>query len=101
MSKEYGDHVLLKTLDNPPRILFWELDEFLVMLVPVFAGIAIGSLSLMVAGLVLKPVFSKMKRRHKSRSLQHQLYWLLPYSSFQRSGLLKRIPPSHIREVVL
>ena len=102
MARRFDEHVILKTLDNQPRILFWELDEFLVMTVPVMLGIGVGSFLLMISGFIAKPFYSKIKRcNRRRRQLLHTLYWNLPHSTFVQLGALKRLPPSHKRELTL
>lgn len=101
MARRYDQHIILKTLDNSPRILFWDLDEFLVMIAPLFIGMIVGSFLVMVSGILLKPAFSKAKRRFPRGRLQHRMYWLLPTKAFRRFGMIERLPASHIREFIL
>jgi type IV conjugative transfer system protein TraL len=86
-----------KTLDHPSRILFWKLDEFFVMIVPIFLSLALGSL-FMAFGVFLKIPYKKLKKKFSHCSLMHHLYWYLPT---KRLSHLKRLPPSHQRELVL
>jgi type IV conjugative transfer system protein TraL len=94
-------HPIIKTLDNAPRILFWSVDEFIVMFLPLFIGIFLGSLLVMALGIVAKPLYSKLKKRYPKSILRHLAYWTMPRKVFSHAGILKRVPPSHIRKYLL
>lgn len=85
-----------RTLDEPPRIFFWEFDVALVFLV----GIGFGILSSQVLlcallGTIGASAFSKAKSGKHPGYLVHMLYWSLPVNIG-----LKRTPPSYEREFV-
>ena len=92
-------HPTLKTLDNSPRVLFWEVDEFLSLSVPLFLGIALGSLLLAISGIFLKQIYSKIKRKMPFGYFIHRIYWMFPTRSLR--GVIKTLPPSHQREYIL
>ncbi|MFQ5729705.1 MAG: type IV conjugative transfer system protein TraL [Waddliaceae bacterium] len=94
-------NLIYKTLDNSPRVLFWTIDEFAVLAVPVFLGVLMGSLLVMSLGLVLRAIYTKLKKRCPKGTLMHRLYWRLPQKAFNRAGILKRIPGSHHRKFLL
>jgi len=87
---------IFRTLDNPSRMLFWTLDEFFIMMIPIFLSIALGNL-LIALGVLIKIPYNKMKRQF-STSLLHYAYWYLPTKHMR---YLKRMPPSHQRELIL
>jgi conjugal transfer pilus assembly protein TraL len=63
-------------LDDPAQMLFWEVDEFLILCVFFGLGIAAGQLSLMVlASLVLVRVYRKVRDRRANGFLIHLVYW--------------------------
>lgn len=92
---------IYKTLDNVPRFLFWTFDEFLLLAIPVFLGLLVGSFLLMALGFALRPIYKRMKKKYKRGSMMHALYWRLPKRAFKQMGILKRIPGSHYRKLVL
>lgn len=92
---------IIKTLDNMPRFFFWGMDEFILMVTPFFIGILLGSVLLMILGIVLKPFYTKLKRRYPNGFLKHKLYWNIPKSVFSKMGIFKKLPPSHYRDLVL
>ena len=89
---------IYNTLENTPRILFWELDEFISFALPLFSSILFSSLLLIPLALVSKYLYKKIKRRHSKVALIHLLYWYLPSYAF--SGRLKGIPESHKRDFI-
>ena len=90
-------HQTFKTLDNPSRILFWQMDEFFVMVVPMFLSIALGSF-LIALGVLIKIPYNKLKKKFSPCSLLHYTYWYLPTTHMKH---LKKMPPSHQRELLL
>jgi len=95
------DYIVIKTLDNTPRVLFWGVDEFLILVVPIFLGVLLGSFLVMTLGPVLKTLYTKSTKRFARGALKHKLYWMLPRQAFRGVGILKKIPPSHLRDLVL
>jgi type IV conjugative transfer system protein TraL len=89
---------IYKTLDNTPRMFFWEIDEFFLMIVPLFIGIMIGSLLLMPSGLFLKWLYCRLKRRYPRGIIKHKFYSALPTSFFVMLGIYKGLPQSHKRK---
>ncbi len=89
---------LFKTLDNPSRLLFWEIDDFLCFVVPIFLGLSFDSLYLILTALPLKLMYSRLKKKFPYGQYKHQLYWHLPTHTIK---YLKHLPPSHQREYLL
>lgn len=89
---------IYKTMNNTPRMLFWGIDEFLIMAVPFFIGLLIGSIAVMLCGFVLKGFYRRTKKRYPKGMIRHSLYRNLPDWIFKRIGVFKRLPPSHKRD---
>ena len=81
-------------LDDPARILFWTLDESMVLMGPMICGFMC---SMFVTGIGLGIWaylgWKKLKTSGKVELIQFALYWYLP--SFCLN--LKDTPPSHQR----
>jgi type IV conjugative transfer system protein TraL len=92
---------VIKTLDNMPRLIFWPIDDVLIVIVPFFVGLCVSSFLIMLSGLVLKIFYKKIKRRYPRGAFLHRMYWSLPKSAFQMAGILKQIPASHQRDFTL
>ena len=89
---------VFKTLDNMPRMIFWGVDEFVIMAAPFFIGLLFGSVFMMLSGLVLKKFYCRWKKRYPRGLIMHALYWNLPTRAFIRFGVFKRLPHSHVRD---
>jgi type IV conjugative transfer system protein TraL len=92
------ERAIYNTLENAPRSLFWEIDDFLSFAVPVFLSIALNSFLCLVLALLSKKLYSRLKKRGSRGSLIHFLYWRLPKNAF--FGQLKALPPSCERELL-
>ena len=95
------ENILINTLDNPTRILFWEVDGFLVVIIPFFVGMALSSLLIMITGFFLISPYRKLKKMYPRGSLKRKCYWNLPHHVFEKSGKFKGFPPSYERELLL
>ena len=88
-------HKLFNNLDNPTRILFWTFPEALVILGPLFVGMATGygftSLTVSILGFYSMRAW---ERRGGKQNLNALFYWYLPHNKAK----LKVTPPSYIRE---
>ncbi len=69
---------VLAHLDRPVRLLFWSIDELIVMMLPFLIGIFSGSFTVIVVGVVVYRVYRKNKRRTSSKRIKALLYWYLP-----------------------
>jgi conjugal transfer pilus assembly protein TraL len=83
-----------KTLDDPPKMLFWDLDQSLVF----FSMIVLGILANMTAtlgavGLFVAYLYGKLKGGKHRGFAKHVMYWVTPITFGMR-----RTPPSHIRQ---
>lgn len=93
---EYKQQIF-KTLDNASRILFWKLDEFFIMIIPIFLSIALGSFLIVFMAFIKIP-YNRLKKRFLPISVVHYTYWYLPTRHMRH---LKRMPPSNQRELLL
>jgi conjugal transfer pilus assembly protein TraL len=96
-----NSYLVVKTLDNSPRFLFWTLDEFSIFCVPLLIGIGIGSVLIALSGIPLKYFYSKAKRKFPKGALMHQMYWNVPKIFFKHARVLQNTPESHKREFLL
>ena len=94
-------HLVFKTVDNPLRILFWELDEFLCIAAPLFLGMCFSSFLLMCSGIVAKPLYTRLKKKCPNQHFKHMVYWYLPTRQLKKMGIVKNLPPSHVRAYLL
>lgn len=84
---------VLAHLDRPVRLLFWTMDEIVVMMVPFLIGIMASSFTVFGVGIVLYRVYRKYKRRYSNRYIKALLYWYLP-------GKFKWMLPSYKRHFI-
>jgi len=96
-----GSQFLYKSLDNPIRILFWSMDEFLVLATPFFLCLCFGNVLFLLGTVVAKPLYAKMKKKFPRGVFKHHIYWNLPKRALEKMGKIKRLPPSHCRELLL
>jgi len=63
-------------LDDPQQILFWEMDEFLLLAMMFGVGLMVNFLGLMlVTGLIGIKFYRKIKDRQANGFLMHASYW--------------------------
>ncbi|WP_068470645.1 type IV conjugative transfer system protein TraL [Parachlamydia sp. C2] len=94
-------HYIFKTLDNPMRVVFWSIDEFLIMVIPLFIGFILANVLILLSGIVLKFFYAKLKKKNSNQSFKHLLYWYLPTHNLKKQGIVKNFPDSHVREFLL
>jgi len=73
---------------------WWEVDEFMLFLLPLLVGTFADQLLMgLAAGVMLSMIFKRFKESRQEGFLYHFLYW---------HGLWKRdwVPPSWLREYV-
>lgn len=92
-------HQLYKTLNNPLRVIFWSIDEFLLMVIPLLIGFMMASPFILLSGFVLIIIYLKLKK--KFPALKHMVYWYLPTRRLRKQKIIKNLPSSHIREFML
>lgn len=94
---EISKYQVPRTLDDPGRILWWDVDQALLVCMFLVFGMVAGYLLIgMITGLSIGWVYGKSKSgRHKGYAI-HLMYWFMP------SGVLglRRTPPSHHRELI-
>lgn len=81
-------------IDDPPTILFWDVDEIAVICICMVVGIITGELTkFIIGGLLVSKVIGKLKDDKSDGYLQHVLYWwgIMP---------LKGLPPSYKRSFI-
>jgi type IV conjugative transfer system protein TraL len=89
------DYYLLNHLDDPMRFLFFTIDEFLAIGVPLFVGICVNEMIWgAIIGLGLYQILKFIKRTFKGASLRQLAYWFLPTNK----KTLKILVPSNLRE---
>ena len=83
-------------LDDPPRFLFWDLDEAILFMLALILGLMVDLVFIGGAtGVALVLAYGKAKSgRHRAYAL-HLMYWHLPVTLGFR-----RTPPSWIREFI-
>lgn len=100
MSSEPDIHKIFHTLDNPKRILFWTLNEVLLVFLFFLLGIVFNMLIFLLV-FPINAVYRRLKRKFPKSSFRHKLYWHVPHVIFIKSGRLKNLPPSYIRDLIL
>lgn len=82
-----------KDINNPPTVLWFEIDEILIMLVSYVGMLFIGGKVWMWLGigLVLTVLYMRLKRKKSKGFLKHLLYYALGLN-------LKLYPPGLIRK---
>ena len=81
-------------IDDPPTILFWDMDEIAVICICMVVGIITGEVTkFIIGGLVVSKLIGKLKNDKSDGYLQNTLYW---------SGImsLKGLPPSYKRSFI-
>lgn len=86
-----------KHLNDPPRLLFWTMDEALLLFVPIFFGTIAHHFVLgLCAGPVLQQCFKRIKGHEGESLLLRYAYWMLPSEVLP----FRAMPPSHKREYI-
>lgn len=98
-----AENKIIKTLDNPPRFLYWELKECMILIFSFLIGGAFESLVVLFVGIASFVAYRKLNFYAKKIEITpfHFLYWNLPTDALRRSGKFKTIPSSHKRDIVL
>lgn len=94
---EYDKYVILRYLDNPVRILFWTIDEMLIVFAPIAIGFISGfpGISLIIATLGYLGL-RYIKTHFGNGLLRHAIYWYLPFTETSLQVKVK----SYIREYI-
>lgn len=89
--------VIPKHLDDPPRFLFWPIDEAFCLISPLFLGLV---LEWFFGGLILAVALVSLIRKLKIRYGKH-FFWLLAYWYLPNVGYFSHgIPDSYLRELI-
>jgi conjugal transfer pilus assembly protein TraL len=92
-----NDHYYIpKYLDEPPRWLFWTMDEAIVLIAPLLLGLIVFNRLILgfVLGVILMVILKKLKGSRGPHFLLSHFYWYFPFND----KYLKATPPSYIRE---
>jgi len=81
-------------IDTQPQILWWELDEVILLVLALFAGIMTRELTYFLLGGFIATYFMAKLKSGKSKGYVFHLFYWLGIPSFQFRGL----PPGHRRE---
>ncbi len=100
MRENNDQNVLLNTLDNPKRILFWTMDEVLLVFIFFMMGL-IFNIFILLLIFPVKMFYGKLKRRFPRGLFKHKVYWNMPHKVFIKSGRYKNLPPSYVRDILL
>jgi len=93
-------HYIFQTLDHVPKILYWAVDEFFLIIFPIFFAIACKCFILMLIAFLNIP-YTRLKKKLSHRALVHYAYWYLPTAYLQKLGLIKNLPQTCIKEYLL
>jgi conjugal transfer pilus assembly protein TraL len=89
-------HRIPGSLDDPEKLAFWTIDEFVVLIGMFMIGILLGRfVPGILAGFAGVFVLKKLKRGESLNVLRFALYWIAPSGIFA----FKRTLPSHKREL--
>jgi len=89
------DYYLLNHLDDPMRFLFFTMDEFVALAVPLFVGMFINQMLWgALVSLILYKILKLIKKVSKGVGLRQLTYWFLP----TKTKTLKFYVPSCYRE---
>lgn len=94
---------IIKSLDNSPRFLFWDVGECMILVISFLTGGALESLTVVMLGISFWFLYRKFNQLAKKRSIIpfHFLYWNLPTKMLKRSGRFSSLPCSHKRNIIL
>lgn len=90
-----------KTFDNSTRILFWAVDEFIFLAPLCLLGLVFKNFYLFGLALLLKTVYSNIKKKNGHQSISHYVYTYFPTKTCQQFGYFDGLPPSHLKEMLL
>lgn len=93
----HSQHVILKHLDEPIRILSFSIQDLLVSAIPFFLGALVDSMLLItLTGLLAIFFIKKALKKFPKFYFIRYLYWHVPTSRYNK--LFKtNLPPSHKR----
>jgi len=94
--KKYDQHVIIKSLNNSIRILRWDINSFILLMMPFFFALIFRSLSVMLVALVARVAINRLMRRMPVGLVARYGYWVLP-SSLTNRLLRRAMAPSHLK----
>jgi conjugal transfer pilus assembly protein TraL len=88
---------LPKYIDEPPRLILWTIDEFMMFLIPFLILFLCFNSPFMavLVGVVLVAGLKKIKGEEGHHFVYNLIYWYLP-----QMIKLKKTPASFIREMI-
>lgn len=94
---EDNKYKMVEYLDEPERILFFTVDEFLGLMIPIAIGLKTHHMLFgLLGGILLLYLLNKLKVKRGNDGdsfIQRIMYWYFP----SRISKLKYIPPSFLR----
>lgn len=80
-----------RTLDHMPRLVFWRIDEALMLIIPFALGVLFGSLSIIIGAFFSGWFYKKIRKRWKEINIRALIYWIFGTGFSQI--------PSHMRKI--
>jgi type IV conjugative transfer system protein TraL len=65
-----------KTLDNTPRLIFWPVDEAMMLIIPFMLGVLFGSLLIVLGSFIYAFSYRKFRKKNKEHNFKALSYWL-------------------------
>ena len=94
MSPSKAQWYVPRGLDEMPQLLFLDLHQQMLLLVPLAIGQVVGSvLAGIGVGLALIYAYRRLKNSQHPQFILHMAYWYLPKYVVQ----LRHCPPAHLR----
>lgn len=94
MNQDLEAHRIYQRLDDPIRILYWTVDEALLLFLPPIIGVVVDyALSCLILGIGGFFLIRKIKKKFGGGTLKHMMYWYFPHNFMK----LPKTPPSFIR----
>ena len=79
MSQDYEEYYIPKHLDSPSKIIFWQVDEFMMFFAPIMLGLFMDKLLVSsIAGILIYMQWKKIKGLGKGNTPLFFIYWFLP-----------------------
>lgn len=92
-------HKIPKFIDSQPKILFWDMDEGMVLIFGVMFGIMLNArFTFIIGAIVIKMVLARMKTTGQDGFLYHRMY-ALGISAISKL-LSRKIPRYWIKEFI-
>ena len=87
-------HYVPRSLDAPPKLIFWEYDVALIVVLGLSIGIGTGNnITGMIVGVIAAFFYGKLKSGRHPGIATHFLYW---WTGMPQT---KELPGSHLREL--